>query len=128
MTSKSFSTEVVPSITPNMERTAAMAFNEFAKRSAPAKMFNGVLKRFPYNSSSACKHSWKLVGSLPKEHADYLKLITEEEPPVGGTKWCSGCGAVSYWENGKLWLFDATTKFFGRPPKRNRHDRRESTR
>lgn len=121
MTSKSFNTEEVHGITPNMEKKVAMAFNEFAKRPSAPKMFNGVLKRSP--SPSACKHSWKLVTSLPKEHADYLKLITEEEPPVGGTKWCTHCGSVSYWEDGQLWLFDATTKFFGKPPKRSRHER-----
>lgn len=113
MTSKSFDVAAL-SITPKMEKSVAQAFNEFAPRD---KSFTGNLRRFVSNSS--CRHSWKLVEKLPKEHADYLELVTEEAPD-GTVKYCTTCGSVSYWEDGQLWLFDATTRYFGKPPKRRR--------
>jgi len=125
MTSKSFNTEKFPSITPSMEKSVTKAFQEFGKNHVEPNLFNGRLKTF--KDSSGCQHLWKPLVNIPKEHSEYLKLITEEDPPVGSTKWCSGCGSVSYWEDGKLWLFDSTTHFYGKPPKRKRHGKREQS-
>jgi hypothetical protein len=50
--------------------------------------------------------------------------VTEEDLPTTGVKWCERCGSVSYWEGGHIWLFDSTTRYFGKPPKRPRHERR----
>lgn len=119
MTSKSFVAEKVPSITPNMEKSVSKAFQEFGKkREAPAQ-FNGKLRTF--RDRRSCSHSWKDVSSLPREHAEYLKFVTEEDPTSETVKYCGSCGAVSYWSEGKLWLYDATTRYFGKPPKRRHH-------
>ena len=123
MTSKSFRTDAMSVITPNMEKSMAKAFDEFAPKQAAPKQFNGTLRT--YHNPNACKHSWKPCAGLSKEHAEYLKTITEETPEVGGnTKWCTNCGAVSYWENNELWLFDSTTRFFGKPPKRKHREQK----
>lgn len=121
MTTKSFRTDSKLSITPNMEKSVAKAFDEFSPKHAP-KMYNGTLVR--RHNPHACHHVWKPAASLSKEHSDYLQLITEEKPEPGTVKWCSNCGAVSYWENGELWLYDATTRYFGKPPKRKHREQR----
>jgi hypothetical protein len=119
MTSKSFNVAKVPSITPTMEKSVSKAFQEFGKQRETPALYNGRLRTFRGHSS--CNHSWKPLTSIPKEHAEYLKSITEEDPVEGETKFCSHCGSVSYWEEGKIWLYDATTRFFGKPPKRRHH-------
>lgn len=120
MTSKSFRIDAVPSITPHMEKNMAKAFDEFAPKHAGPKQFNGTLRRF--SDPNACHHSWKECNGLSKEHSEYLKFVTEEAPEPDSTKWCTHCGSVSYWENGELWLFDSTTRFFGKPPKRKHRE------
>lgn len=120
MTVKSFRAGEALAITPHMEKSVAKAFNEFARKPSAPKQFNGTLRAF--KDAHGCKHNWKPVAGLSKEHSEYLKSVTEEEPTPGSVKWCGGCGAVSYWEEGKLWLYDATAKFFGKPPKRKRRD------
>jgi hypothetical protein len=111
-------------ITVNMEKSVAKAYEEFAPKQAGPKQFNGILKRA--HNPAACVHTWKSTGPLPKEHLEYLKIVTEDEPTASSAvKWCTSCGSVSYWENGELWLFDATTRYFGKPPKRRRHETNE---
>jgi hypothetical protein len=112
---------MVLTITPTMERSVSQAFQEFNKKNKTPELFRGRLSARP--GSASCLHRWKETSGLPKDHADYLQTVTEEEPPVS-IKWCGRCGAVSYWEDGSIWLYDATTRFFGKPPKRRPEDER----
>ena len=122
MTTKSFEAGDALRITPKMERNVRRAFDEFARTPQAPRMFNGQLVRFM--DTASCLHAWCPVRDMPKEHADYLQSITEEETPPTGVMYCEDCGAVCYRENGGIWLYDATARFHGRPPKHHTQNQR----
>ena len=94
------------------------AFEAFAPRD------NAFVQRKDHLGSEfkagwSCEHRWQTVQKNP-ENTKFLQGLYEEEDLGPGQRYCDRCGATSLWDNGKLWAYDATVRFFGRPPKKSR--------
>ena len=96
------------------------AFKRFAPRDDVSVVAGRRERLNSYHKPGwSCSHRWSPVT----KNTDNMKFFSElyEEDELGDSqKYCEHCGATSLWENGTLWAYDATVRFYNRPPKKIR--------
>jgi hypothetical protein len=99
-------------ITPTEIGAAKMAYDSFPQ-AQPLQKRDHLNARFRHGVS--CGHRWRPIDRNV-ENEKYLKSMFEEQDLGPHVFFCPECGATSLWDDG-LWAYDATTEFFGSPPK-----------
>lgn len=98
-------------ITPSMEDAILKAFEEFDADSSLIGVSSREHLTTEFQEGICCSHQWK-QAPLDEEVTVWFQKNFEEETSPG--KYCTRCGAASLWENGHLWAYDGTARFFGK--------------
>jgi len=117
--SKIIETDSKFNITPKMERAVARAFEMYDNDDAievPLRDHLGA----QFRKGVSCDHRWKPAPQEEVVAACFQKVFEESAIELGF--YCTVCGATCLRENGQIWAYDATTRFFGRVPKERTND------
>ena len=68
-----------------------------------------------FRAGVSCEHKWGTIF-VGGDALAWLQKNFEETEITEATA-CIVCGATALLEDGKIWAYDATTRFFGKPPK-----------
>lgn len=68
-----------------------------------------------FRKGVSCAHKWR-PAPMQDDISTWFKKNFEEESAEPG-EYCATCGATCLREEGKIWAYDATSKFFGNIPK-----------
>ena len=68
-----------------------------------------------FRSGVSCEHKWLSIAV----GGDALAWLQKnfEETEITEASACTVCGATALLEGDKIWAYDATTRWFGKPPK-----------
>jgi hypothetical protein len=109
-------------ITKKQEQMLMKAYEDYADTSeikVPQREHLGA----SFRKGVSCDHKWKLAPVTDECSLWFKKNFEEEDADPG--EYCSNCGATVLREDGKIWAYDGTTRFFGKIPKTRPEARRE---
>ena len=72
-----------------------------------------------FRKGVSCDHKWTPAPMQDDVSVWFQKNFEETDANPGS--YCSVCGATCLREDGKIWAYDGTTRFFGKVPK-ERHN------
>jgi hypothetical protein len=107
MTFKIIDTREKPAMSKKHEEALYKAFEGFQPEGSihiktPQKEHLDV----SFKESLCCGHAWQPIPPAP-ETTKFLQATFEETDLGNAQKICSICGALSLWENGQLFAYDA---------------------
>lgn len=116
---KIINTSAIRSITNKQSEAIMNAFERYDSEADTIKVPQREHLASNFRKGVSCDHKWKMAP-MTDECSTWFKKNFEEESADPG-EYCSTCGATVLREEGKIWAYDATSKFYGKVPKERVH-------
>lgn len=104
-------------ITKKQEAVLMKAYEDYADTNEIKVPYRDALDS-KFMKGVSCPHVWKPAPAQDDVSVWFKKNFEEEDADPG--EYCAKCGATALRENGKIWAYDGTTRFFGKVPKARR--------
>ena len=127
MTNKRVDADNLPVITPAQERAVAKAFERYDSDAITIRVPQREHLGSKFKQNVSCAHGW-FAFPHSEENNRYAQQLLQEQDTTSAA-YCGKCGALALFETApnymgteqtQLWAYDATARFFGKPPKQER--------